>query len=120
MWELILEVLERETVKDLFAVLRLRRTRLSRREWHPDDNEKLYLWRYHEHDQKQECGKKLLNWKKIVWKKSSWCAKQNRECPITLPKPDDTESLNVLGAPCVLFSKNLVGQRTVFLCIYDS
>lgn len=88
--------------------------------WHPDDNENCIFGDIMSMIKNKSDGKKLLNWKKIVWKKSSWCAKQNRECPISLPKPDDTESLNVLGAPCVLFSKNLVGQRPVFLCIYDS
>ena len=85
--------------------------------WHPDDNENCIFGDIMSMCKNKADGKKLLNPKKVVWKKSSWCAKHHRECDINLPEKDDKESMGVLGAPCVLFSRNLVWQK-LFSSVY--
>lgn len=48
---------------------------------------------------------KLLDPKAMKFRKSAWCYRHQKECVFEIPQSPD--GIGVLGAPCVLFSKNL-------------
>ena len=88
--------------------------------WHPDDNENCIFGDIMNMCKNKADDKKLLNPKKVEWKKSSWCVKHHRECHINLPEKMTKKVWVCLGPHVYFFLGILFGKSSFPLLFWNS